>query len=792
MSPREDDGPCGRTREPVAGVAIRFRGRVQGVGFRPMVWRIATEMGLAGTVLNDAEGVLVTLAGDTVDREGFVRRVRADCPPLGRIDAVEIRATAVAPAEGFAIAASRTGPAAPEIAPDAATCPACLAEIDDPGARRHGYAFTTCTRCGPRLSIVTGTPYDRARTTMARFPLCDACAVEYGDPADRRFHAEPIACPACGPRLWIERAGTGQSPVAGADLPALAAGWFRDGLIVGLKGLGGYQLACRATDEAAVDRLRRLKRRPTKPFALMARTLDAVRRHAIVTDDEAALLTSAAAPIVLLRRHGDILPETIAPGLDALGFMLAHTPLHHLLLGAAPEPVVMTSGNLTGAPQIIDDDAARADLGPVLDILVGHDRPIAVRVDDSVVRMVAGRTVTIRRGRGFAPASLPLPHGFATAPAVTAVGGDLKNAPCLLGAGRAFLAQHVGDLSDARTLADAERLLATASRLNGHVAAAIAVDLHPDYAATRLGERLARAEGLPLVRVQHHHAHLASVLAEHGIAADDGPVPGFVLDGTGHGADGTAWGCELLLADYRRAERLACLRPTPLPGGDAAAREPWRCLAAAILTTMGWDAFAARHGGGAVHRRLAERPIATIDAMIRRGLNAPPSSSAGRLFDAVAAALGLADDAVGYEAEAAMRLEALAGRADPADPVLYPFEMVEDRTEGTVMLSPATLWPALLDDLSAGVPSAVIALRFHRSFAAGLAGLLTHPAIRRRSVGRRIALSGGVMQNALLGGDLVARLEGQGFHVITPTAVPAGDGGLALGQAVVAAARLRA
>lgn len=771
---------------------IRFRGRVQGVGFRPTVWRVATEMGLAGTVLNDAEGVLVTLVGHAVDGEGFVRRVRAACPPLGRIDAVATRAAAVAPAEGFAIAASRTGPASPEIAPDAATCPACRAEIFDPGARRHGYAFTNCTRCGPRLSIVTGTPYDRARTTMAGFPLCDACAAEYEDPADRRFHAEPIACPACGPRLWIERGGRGQAPVAGTDLPALAAGWFRDGLIVGVKGIGGYQLACGASDVAAVDRLRRLKRRPTKPFALMAKNLDVLRRYAAVTDDEAALLTSAAAPIVLLRRHGATLPETIAPGLDALGFMLAHTPLHHLMLDAVDEPVVMTSGNLAGAPQIIEDDEARAELGPAVDVLVGHDRPIAARVDDSVVRMVAGRPVTIRRARGLAPAPLTLPDGFATTPAVTAVGGDLKNAPCLLGAGRALLAQHVGDLSEARTLDDAERLLASASRLNGHAAAAIAVDLHPDYAATRLGERLAREQGLPLVRVQHHHAHHASVLAEHGVAADDGPVPGFVLDGTGHGTDGTSWGCELLLADYRRAERLAWLRPTPLPGGDAAAREPWRCLAAAILTTVGWDAFVARHGGGAVHRRLAERPIATIDAMIRRGLNAPPSSSAGRLFDAVAAALGLADGAVGYEAEAAMRLEALAGEADPADRVLYPFEMTENRLDGTVVLSPASLWPALLDDEAAGVPAAAIALRFHRSVAAGLAGLLAHPAIRRRSVGRRIALSGGVMQNAVLGGDLVARLEEQGFHVITASAVPAGDGGLALGQAVVAAARLRA
>lgn len=781
---------AGRSAASCPGVEIRFRGRVQGVGFRPTVWKVAREMGLAGRVLNDGEGVLVTLAR-AADRAGdFVERVRGACPPLALIESVECREVRTVPVEGFSISESASGPMATEITPDAATCPDCLAEIRDPATRRHGYAFTNCTHCGPRLAIVTGAPYDRERTTMAGFPLCAECRSEFEDPADRRFHAQPIACPACGPRIAVEADGRVVALRGADDLGRQAAAWLRSGRILAVKGLGGYQFACRAADETAVARLRVRKRRPGKPFALMARDLEVVRRFAVVTPEEAELLAGPAAPILLLPRLDPGLPDALAPGLGDLGFMLPNTPLHHLLLADFDEPVVMTSGNLSTEPQIIDDAEASERLAGVADVFVRHDRPIAVRVDDSVVRTIGGRPSAIRRGRGFAPASLRLPDGFGGAKAVTAMGGDLKNAPCLLRPNRALLLQHVGDLEEPRTLDDCEALIRHSAELHGHRPEAVAVDLHPDHHATRLGRRIAREAGLPVVAVQHHHAHAASAMVENGIDPREGPILALVVDGTGLGEDGTVWGCELLAADYRGFERLGTLLPMALPGGDAAAREPWRCLVAAVLRSIGWDVFLARYGTLAVVERLRGRPVAAVAAMIRGGVNAPMASSAGRLFDAVGAALGVVTDAVAYEAEAAMRLEALAARAPAATPP-YPFAIETVPDMGLPALSPAPMWRRLFDDLAGGMPASQVAARFHVGFAAGLAGLVRSVAPDGLGGERRILLSGGVAQNRVFTEHLIACLEADGFRVLTHSAVPANDGGLALGQAAVAAARLR-
>lgn len=772
-------------------VEIRVRGRVQGVGFRPTVWRHACALGLIGEVLNDAEGVLIRAGGRAAAIEAFVERIAREPPPLARVEAVE-----TAPhrgelaADGFRIAETVPGAPRTQVTPDAAICPACAAEIADPSERRHRYAFTTCTHCGPRLSIIQGVPYDRPQTTMAAFPLCEACRAEYRDPTDRRFHAEAVACRTCGPRLWLERLDGGELAYPHEDPIAAGAALIGAGEILAVKGLGGYQLACDATNPEAVGRLRRLKRRDGKPFALMARNLDVIRRHAAVAPMEEAELTSPRAPIVLLAGGGPRrLPDAIAPGLDTLGFMLPTTPLHQLLLEQLDRPWVMTSGNLSGEPQLIDDSEAREGLAAVATHALVHDRPIANRVDDSVVRLMGGQVRALRRARGFAPAPIRLPEGFEAAPAILAFGGELKATFCLLKDGGAILSQHQGDLEEARTFDDYRRNLDLYSALFDHAPRALAADRHPEYLSSKLARARSRAEGLPLVEVQHHHAHLAACLAETGYPLDGAPVLGIVLDGLGFGEEGAIWGGEFLLADYRAATRLGSLKPVPMPGGEQAVREPWRNLYAHILAAMGWPAFQARFGGSALHAYLAGKPIRALDAMIARGVNSPPASSCGRLFDAVAAALGLSPDRQDYEGEAAARLEALANGA-AAGGRGYPFGFSDSDAERgpPAILDPAPMWLALLDDLAAGTPRPTIAARFH----AGLADAVCEMAQRLAGcVGAEtIVLSGGCFQNKRLFEAALDRLQGSGFWVRTHAEVPPNDGGLALGQAAVAAARL--
>jgi hydrogenase maturation protein HypF len=629
-----------------------------------------------------------------------------------------------------------------------------LAEINNPANRRFGYAFTNCTHCGPRLSIVRAIPYDRANTTMSTFPLCADCRAEYEDPADRRFHAEPIACPVCGPELSHPLDDTARR--------------LEDGEIVAIKGLGGYQLACDATNTNALTALRQGKKRDGKPFALMMSNVAMVRRFCRVSDDEAQLLQSAVAPIVLLKKKvADVLPDAIAPGLNCLGVMLPTTPLHALLIAQCEIPLVMTSGNLTGEPQITDDAEAGPKLGIIASHILSHDREIANRVDDSVVRFMAGTPRVIRRARGYAPAPITLPKGFEDAPQLLALGGELKATFCLVKNGQAILSQHQGDLEQAPAFADFRKTLALYEHLFDHAPIAIAVDKHPEYLSAKLGHTM----GLPVIGVQHHHAHIASCLAENGWPRDGGKVIGIALDGLGWGDDGTTWGGEILLADYRGFERLAWLKPVAMPGGAQAIREPWRNLYAHLETAFGnVTPFGVLEG----------KPLKTIAAMIRSGTNAPPASSCGRLFDAVAAALGLCDGAQTYEGDAASRLEALAEKTRTDD--AYPFDCQ------TQILDPAPMWTALLADLANSVNRAIIASRFH----VGLASALTQRASElaaANGVGT-VALSGGCFQNRLLFEQTLRALEQSGFHVLTHSRVPANDGGLALGQAAIAAAQL--
>jgi hydrogenase maturation protein HypF len=789
--PASHDGDCAEQ--------IRVRGLVQGVGLRPTVWRLAREYGLRGWVINDGAGVTALLCGARADIAGAIDALRRAPPPLARIDAIERVRAAVPPnCSGFHILESHADAVHTGVVPDAATCPDCQREIFDPQARRYRYAFANCTHCGPRLSIIEAIPYDRAATTMRAFRMCAACAAEYRDPADRRFHAQPIACAACGPHVWLEPAQPGVDAVDAARALLLSGG------IVAVKALGGFQLACDATDAAAVARLRQAKRREEKPFALMARDVAVIRRYAVVTDAEAAVLCSTAAPIVVLEVAAKRKTPTplvgggvsfdastlpgIAPGLTSLGFMLPSTPLHHLLLRDIDRPLVMTSGNLADEPQCIDNDEALTRLRSIADHFLLHDRNIARRVDDSVVRVMGGGVRVLRRARGYAPAPLPLPAGFAAAPPLLAMGGELKSTFCLVRDGEAVLSHHMGDLENAPSFADYRRSIEQYRALFAHTPTAVAIDRHPDYLSSKHGGKIAAQDALPVIAVQHHHAHLAACLAENGVPFDTEPVLGIVLDGLGWGDDGTIWGGEFLRGNYRGFQRLACLKPVAMPGGAQAIREPWRNAYAHIAAALGWPNFTARYGHTAFAGYLAGKPVAVLDRMIARGVNAPMSSSCGRLFDAVAAAAGLCRDRALYEGQAAMMLEAAAdSEAADDDLAAYKFAIAEAPSADLLHLDSAPMWPVLLDERAAGTPVPLIAARFHAGLAIGIARM-----VAALHITGRVALSGGVFQNKLLLEQVMRRLTAQGLDVLTHRLVPANDGGLALGQAAVAAARLLA
>lgn len=738
---------------------------------------------------NDSEGVMVEAIGTPADLDLFLGRMRQEPPPLARIDSIEWASTSrPTVTSDFEIAPSRGGEVHTGVVPDAASCAACIAEAFDPADRRYRYPFVNCTHCGPRLSIVEAVPYDRASTSMRAFALCDDCRAEYDNPADRRFHAQPTACSVCGPQTWIERFGDAAECVAFDEQDAIAAAAARiqDGAIVAIKGLGGFHLACDAENEAAVAALRARKRRFDKPFALMARDLNIVRLYCRVDDDEAALLLSAAAPIVILERCDRAVALSVAPAQSTLGFMLPYTPLHHLLLAEFDRPLVMTSGNLSEEPQCTGNDEARRQLRKIADFGLFHDRGIVNRLDDSVVRVMAGAPRLLRRARGYAPAPMTLPRGFEQVGPLLAMGGELKSSFCLADGGQAIVSQHLGDLEDAATFDDYRKALDLYVDLFDHAPDAIAADFHPDYLSSKLGRELAAADDIGYVEVQHHHAHIASCLAENGIALDAPPVLGIALDGLGFGTDSALWGGEFLLADYAGFTRLGCFAPVAMPGGAQAVRQPWRNAYAHLDAAIGWDVCKRDYAGIDIVRALEAKPIGTIDAMIRNRINSPLASSCGRLFDAVAAAVGICRDHVTYEGQAAIELEAIVDIGALERNEGYPVAMrIDEDRGGLAVMDFGPLWRAILDDLAEATPAGVVAARFHRGLASAIAEMALMLVPRNVTT---IALSGGSFQNRLLLEQVFRRLEEDGRIVLMQRHFPANDGGLALGQAAVAAA----
>jgi hydrogenase maturation protein HypF len=781
---------------PELRLRLEVRGAVQGVGFRPFVFRLAEELALPGWVLNDARGVFIEVEGPRATLESFRERIVADRPPHAIVQSVEAAWLSPAGYRSFEIRHSEeAGAKTALVLPDLATCPECLAEVLDPAARRHGYPFANCTNCGPRFTILYALPYDRPNTTMRGFPMCTACRAEYEEPRDRRFHAQPIACAKCGPVIALWDAAGGE--VARRDEAVEAAARvLREGRILALKGLGGFHLMCDARDGAAVERLRQRKLRIGKPFALMVADLDQARTLCEVPELAARWLASPEAPILLLpRRRGSTdeaggrgaaavsaAPE-VAPGNPNLGVMLPATPLHHLLLHACGFPVVATSGNLTDEPICTNEYRALERLGGIADYFLVHDRPIERHMDDSVGWIVRGELRLLRRARGFAPLPVTLERAL---PVVLGVGPHLKNTVALAVGRQVFVSQHIGDLETPEAMGAFERVIADFQRLYEVRPAAVAHDLHPDYLSTRWA--LSGAAGGDEVRrigVQHHHAHLAACLAENGI---EGRALGVTWDGTGYGSDGTIWGGEFLLGDASSFERVAHLRPFRLPGGEAAVHEPRRTalgllreihgkVAPAVLPApcTGW---------------FSESELATLGRMLDGGLNSPVTTSLGRLFDGVAALLGLRTR-VTFEGEAAMALEWVA---DPAERGAYPVDSTRRSTAhrggeaagpgGPLIVDWAPLLAGVIEDLGRGVAREVVAARFHN-------GLVRAALDVAKAVGEeRVALSGGCFQNRLLTERLGAALEEAGHTVLLHRQVPPGDGGVSLGQVVVAAARL--
>jgi hydrogenase maturation protein HypF len=773
-------------------IEIRVRGTVQGVGFRPTVWRLACDEGLVGEVLNDGFGVLIRTTGNSGAISQFLTRLHTEAPPLSQIEGVETQALSLLDYEDFRIAESISGENCTRVTPDAAICQACRAEVLDPTERRYGYPFANCTHCGPRFSIVKEVPYDRVNTTMADFPMCADCKNEYMQPADRRFHAQPIACATCGPTIWLERMNTS----AIADHPGTTAAMqaaiemLKSGFILAIRGLGGFHLACDATNPESVQRLRQRKHRYGKPFALMARDVDMVRRYCNLTSAQADLLRSPEAPILLLPADGaEKLPAGVAPGLNTVGFMLPYTPLHLLITREMDRPLVMTSGNTSDEPQVTSLDRARTGLRGIADAMLMHDREIANRIDDSVVRIMAGKPTLMRRARGYAPSALPLPPGFEGVPDLLAFGGELKSTFCLVKNGAAILSQHQGDLEDVSTFEDYQKNLQLYSQIYDHQPQLLVADMHPEYLSTKLAKQRAAEDNLSLIEVQHHYAHIASCMFENGVPLNAPPVLGVAIDGLGFGEDGTIWGGEFLLADYRSYRRLAAFKPVAMVGGVQAIREPWRNTYAHLLAGPGWTHFVEKYSTLELHQYLTNKPLGTIDRMLETGLNVPLASSCGRLFDAVAAALGLCADHALFEGQGAMELEAQAESyrlSDDETP--YPFSIAK-QPSGLLYLDSSPMWEALLEDLVQQNPVAGIAARFHY----GLAQAIRDMIARLRESGAAsvdtVALSGGCFQNKLLFEAVVRLLQSDGLTCLSHAKVPTNDGGLALGQAAIAAAR---
>jgi hydrogenase maturation protein HypF len=754
-------------------VRARVTGTVQGVGFRPFVYRLAGELGLGGWVLNDVDGVLLEVDGPAAAVAAFLDRLEDEAPPLAIVEGVAVAELPALGEREFRIRASPAGgePAAP-VSPDTATCAECLAEVGDPGDRRFRYPFTNCTNCGPRFTIVEGVPYDRPLTTMSGFEMCAECRREYEDPGDRRFHAQPNACPACGPRARLLGADGRERELGGApDAVAAAAAALAAGRIVAVKGLGGYHLACRADSEEAVAALRARKHREEKPFAVMVADLGAARELARLNPAEAELLTSRERPIVLVpRRPGAALAAAVAPRAPELGLMLPYSPLHHVLLSESGGPLVMTSGNISDEPIAYLDAEALERLGSIADLFLVHDRPIHIRTDDSVTRVVSFAGVptrqVLRRSRGFVPTSLRLP--VAAARPILACGAELKSTFCLAKGERAWVGHHIGDLENFETLRSFREGVEHFRRVFAVEPALCAHDLHPDYLSTKYALEM---EGVELVQVQHHHAHLAACLAEHG---EEGPALGAIFDGTGLGSDGSVWGGELLIGDLRGFERRGHLLEVPLPGGAAAIREPWRMACAWAGAALG-----SRPPLPATLRgRVEERDWRNCCELIERGIGSPPTSSVGRLFDAVGALCG-APARAPYEGQAAVELEGMCVAGEGGR-----YEMPLLGEGDGFVLDPRPTVRAVLADLDRGHAPALVAARFHETLA-----VATAEAFAAEHDLDTVVLSGGVFQNRRLLERVAELLAAAGLRPLTPERLPANDGGVSFGQAAVAAAR---
>ncbi|EDX70934.1 (NiFe) hydrogenase maturation protein HypF [Coleofasciculus chthonoplastes PCC 7420] len=818
---------------------IRVRGTVQGVGFRPTVYRLAKACNLVGEVCNDGQGVLIYVSGTTEAIADFVQRLQIDCPPLAKIESIDRT-----PYPGdrtfhdFTITQSVNSTVQTQIPPDAATCPQCQAETFDSRSRWYNYPFTNCTHCGPRLSIIRSIPYDRKHTSMADFAMCPDCAREYLAIENRRFHAQPIACPVCGPKVWLERAN-GEKMDTSDPIDTVCT-LLKQGEIVAIKGLGGIHLACDATNETTVQQLRSRKQRYHKPFALMARDLEVIEQYCTLNDQEKELFQSPPAPIVLI----DVIPnrancrdapwrvstakiaDSVAPGQTTLGFMLPYTPLHHLIMQRLDYPIILTSGNLSDEPQCIDNQDASLKLGKIADYLLLHNRDIVNRVDDSVVRVIQSKRQlqnfdgggfshirvtkndncetrpyrgtmarhihiqTLRRARGYAPKPINLPPGFEKCPPILAMGSELKNTFCLLRDGQAILSQHLGDLENAAAFNAYQDTLNLYLNLFDHKPSAIATDKHPEYLSTKLGQELATANHLSLHPIQHHHAHIAACLAENNIPLNTPPILGIALDGLGYGEDGTIWGGEFLLADYQGFKRLGKFKPIAMIGGEQAIYQPWRNTYAHLIAAWDWNKLKQEYSDLDLIQFLDQKPHPLLNQLIEKGINSPLASSVGRLFDAVAAALGICRADCSYEGQAAIEMEALV-TPDSLNYVkevgAYPFNIGKLDQETELILDPYPLWLALLDDLQQDVSKSLIAAKFHQGLADAIATMVQQ--LRPDLISNQVILTGGVFQNRILLTQVRENLERMGMEVLTHSRVPPNDGGLSLGQAVIAAAQ---
>jgi len=754
----------------IASLKISVRGVVQGVGFRPFIYQLAREYGLKGWIQNTSGDVTIEVEGKSNRLAQFLTRLKETPPPQSRIEDISVTKQDASGYSDFEIRHSQPQESQYQlISPDLATCDACRAEIFQPGNRRYRYPFTNCTNCGPRFTIIEDIPYDRPLTTMRHFQMCPDCRQEYDNPLDRRFHAQPNACPVCGPSLQL--ADAGGNPVPTEDVITTASRLLKEGSILAIKGLGGFLLACDATSETAVLRLRERKQRPAKPLAVMLSDLNKVREHCLLSPGEEALLTAPASPIVLLRwKPASSIVKAAAPGLKYLGMMLPYTPLHHLLLSETNLPLVMTSGNLSEEPIASDNDEAIARLHGIADYFLLHNRDIYSRYDDSVLMVEEDKPVMVRRARGYAPYPIHLPFNTRQ---TLACGAELKNTFCLTRDNHAFIGQHIGDMENLETLEHFESTIELYKRLFRIQPEVIAYDLHPDYLATRWALDTAGQSNLPLIGIQHHHAHIVSCMADNEVQE---PVIGVAFDGTGYGTDGHIWGGEFLISDYRQFQRKAHLEYLPLPGGAAAINNPYRTAISYLYTLLGEEALnpvlPCLYG-------IEKTELDLIKKQIDRSINTPLTSSCGRLFDAVSALLGIREK-IDYEGQAAVDLEMATD--DSAESGIYPYYI--EGNESINVIKVKKLFAAILSDLSRNIPPSIISTRFHNTVAQMVSEICSRMAAGTGITS--VALSGGVFQNRLLLRKTTAALKKAGLTPLTHHRVPASDGGISLGQAVIA------